>query len=172
MHLKQAPRFLFYKSERRKTLEETEGSNGYKSSHKVMPIHCCLTSNCSNKYPADSQTTYNAMSDLLPLVLHAFGATANPWKVALILEELGLPYQIENVQMEDTKKQPFLSLNPNGKVPVLKDPNRNIVLWEASFVRLKSHIRLIASHSQSELIGHPSIQSGAIIDYLVDDLRH
>lgn len=80
----------------------------------------------------------NTMSDLRPLVLYAFApfaASANPWKVAFILEELGLPYQFEKIQSPDTKKQPFLSMNPNGKVPVLKDPNNdNMIIWEVSLI--------------------------------------
>ncbi|KAL7940494.1 glutathione S-transferase [Trichoderma barbatum] len=81
------------------------------------------------------------MSDLRPFVLYAFApfaASANPWKVALILEELGLPYIFEKIQAPDTKKPSFLSMNPNGKVPVLRDPNND------------------------------NMTSGAIIDYLID----
>lgn len=76
------------------------------------------------------------MPNLQPFVLYAsapFAASANPWKVALILEELELPYRFEKIQAADTKKQPFLSLNPNGKVPVLRDPNNNdMTIWEVS----------------------------------------
>ncbi|KAF3060700.1 Glutathione S-transferase 2 [Trichoderma lentiforme] len=60
------------------------------------------------------------MPNLQPFVLYAsapFAASANPWKVAFILEELQLPYRFEKIQEADKKQQPFLSLNPNGKVP-------------------------------------------------------
>ena len=40
----------------------------------------------------------------------------------------------------DLKKEPFESLNPNGRVPAIEDPNTGMTLWE----------------------------SGAIIDYLLD----
>jgi hypothetical protein len=80
--------------------------------------------------------TTNAMSDLQPLVLYAFApfaASANPWKVAFILEELDIPYRFEKIQTEETKQQVFLKMNPNGKVPVLRDPNNNnITIWEVS----------------------------------------
>lgn len=83
-----------------------------------------------------SSRTINTMSDLQPLVLYAFApfaASANPWKVALILEELDLPYRFEKIQAADTKQQSFLAMNPNGKVPVLMDPNNsNMTIWEAS----------------------------------------
>ncbi|KAL7915531.1 glutathione S-transferase [Trichoderma velutinum] len=64
------------------------------------------------------------MPNLQPLVLYAFApfaASANPWKVAFILEELGLPYRFEKIQAEDTKQQPFLSYNPNGKSGAIID---------------------------------------------------
>ncbi|MBU6270282.1 MAG: glutathione S-transferase N-terminal domain-containing protein [Betaproteobacteria bacterium] len=52
-----------------------------------------------------------------------FNAAPNPMKVALLLEELGLPYQGVPV---DTRKgeqfaPAFLQVNPNGKVPALVD---------------------------------------------------
>lgn len=76
------------------------------------------------------------MPNLQTFVLYAsapFAASANPWKVAFILEELELPYRFEKINETDKKQQPFLSLNPNGKVPVLRDPNNNnITIWEAS----------------------------------------
>ena len=76
-------------------------------------------------------------------------------QVAIILEELDIPYEFKNV--EDVKKEPFTKLNPNGRygsliafaspkshsffsVPAIEDPNTGIVLWE----------------------------SGAIIEYLID----
>ncbi|PON28816.1 URE2 [Trichoderma gamsii] len=64
------------------------------------------------------------MSDLQPLVLYAFApfaASANPWKVAFILEELDLPYRFEKIQAADTKQQPFLAMNPNGKSGAIID---------------------------------------------------
>lgn len=72
------------------------------------------------------------MSPFEPLVLYMKGPSPNPWKVAIILEELGLPWSSVRVKETELKKEPFLSLNPNGKVPVLTDPNTGIVLWEVS----------------------------------------
>ena len=48
--------------------------------------------------------------------------------------------------MADLKKPPFEKLNPNGRVPVIEDPNTGITLWE----------------------------SGAIVEYLVEtyDTKH
>ena len=41
----------------------------------------------------------------------------NPSKVLVILEELGLPYKTEFVELEGLKHKPFTDINPNGKVP-------------------------------------------------------
>ena len=35
----------------------------------------------------------------------------------MILEELGLPYETSWVEIEDLKKEPYESINPNGRVP-------------------------------------------------------
>lgn len=52
-----------------------------------------------------------------------FNAAPNPMKVALLLEELGLPY--EPVPVDTRKGEQFapayLQVNPNGKVPALVD---------------------------------------------------
>jgi glutathione S-transferase len=54
----------------------------------------------------------------------------NVFKVIIILEELKLPYTLEPVDMGDIKKEPYISLNPNGRLPSMKDPNTGIILWE------------------------------------------
>ena len=53
------------------------------------------------------------MSQTIILYSHATGP--NPWKVAIILEELGLKYEHKFVDMADMKKAPFEKLNPNGR---------------------------------------------------------
>lgn len=58
----------------------------------------------------------------------------------MLLETLGLPYDSEYVDMSKIKEEPYTSINPNGRVPAIVDPNTNTTLWE----------------------------SGAIIQYLVD----
>lgn len=51
--------------------------------------------------------------------------TPNGVKVAIALEELGLPYEahLANILEGDQKTPEFLSLNPNGKIPALVDPD-------------------------------------------------
>ncbi|RYP62789.1 hypothetical protein DL771_009565 [Monosporascus sp. 5C6A] len=59
----------------------------------------------------------------------------NPPKVAIILEELGVPYEIIDTSLEDVKKPDFLAINPNGRMPAIKDPNNgDLVLWESGAI--------------------------------------
>lgn len=58
----------------------------------------------------------------------------NPPKVAIILEELGLPYEIVPIPFSDVKKPEYLAINPNGRVPSIHDPNTDITLWESGAI--------------------------------------
>jgi GST-like protein len=51
--------------------------------------------------------------------------TPNGVKVSIMLEETGLPYEVHLVDFnkDDQKTPEFLSLNPNGKIPAILDPN-------------------------------------------------
>ncbi len=57
------------------------------------------------------------------LQLYSF-ATPNGVKISIALEELGLPYEAHLVDIgkNETWTEPFLSLNPNGKIPAIIDP--------------------------------------------------
>ena len=89
-----------------------------------------------------------------PIILYSHATGPNPWKVAIILEELGLKYEHKFVEMADLKKAPFEAVNPNGRsvaltssvrfevtlthavfsVPAIEDPNSGIVLWESGAI--------------------------------------
>src|ERR1051325_805278 len=52
--------------------------------------------------------------------------TPNGVKVSIMLEETGLPYEAHYVDIGTANEQrtpEFLSLNPNGKIPAILDPN-------------------------------------------------
>ena len=51
--------------------------------------------------------------------------TPNGVKVSIMLEEIGLPYEVHLVDFNnnDQKTAEFLSLNPNGRIPAILDPN-------------------------------------------------
>src|SRR6202000_1398712 len=51
--------------------------------------------------------------------------TPNGVKVSIMLEEIGLPYEPHtiNIGKNETFAPEFLSLNPNGKIPAIIDPD-------------------------------------------------
>jgi GSH-dependent disulfide-bond oxidoreductase len=68
--------------------------------------------------------------------------TPNGVKVAIALEETGLPYEPHLVRFDqnDQKSPEFLSLNPNGKIPAIIDPNgpdgKPLALFESGAILL------------------------------------
>lgn len=58
----------------------------------------------------------------------------NPPKVAILLAELGLPYEITPVETSDVKKPEYVAINPNGRLPAIRDPNTGITLWESGAI--------------------------------------
>ncbi|PWC55280.1 glutathione S-transferase N-terminal domain-containing protein [Azospirillum sp. TSO22-1] len=58
------------------------------------------------------------------LQLYSF-PTPNGVKVSIMLEEIGLPYEAHtvNIGANDSWTPEFLSLNPNGKIPAILDPD-------------------------------------------------
>ncbi|MBD2771647.1 glutathione S-transferase family protein [Iningainema tapete] len=52
-----------------------------------------------------------------------FWTSPNPFKVSIMLEEIGLPYNLipVNVHRGEQHTPEFLALNPNGKLPVILD---------------------------------------------------
>jgi len=55
-------------------------------------------------------------------------ATPNGIKASIVLEELGTPYKVEAIDiMKNVQKEPwFLEINPNGRIPALKDGNQRV----------------------------------------------
>ncbi len=51
--------------------------------------------------------------------------TPNGVKVSIMLEEIGLPYEVHVIDFNkgDQRTAEFLSLNPNGKIPAILDPD-------------------------------------------------
>jgi GSH-dependent disulfide-bond oxidoreductase len=66
--------------------------------------------------------------------------TPNGVKVSIMLEEIGLPYEAHtiNIGQNETWTPEFLSLNPNGKIPAIIDPDgpggRPIGLFESGAI--------------------------------------
>jgi len=66
--------------------------------------------------------------------------TPNGVKASILLEETGLPYEAHRVDFgsNDQKTAEFLSLNPNGKIPAILDPDgpqgRPLALFESGAI--------------------------------------
>jgi glutathione S-transferase len=50
----------------------------------------------------------------------------------MVLEELGLSYHMNILELPEAKDEAFLKINPNGRLPAIHDPNYGITLWEVS----------------------------------------
>ncbi|KAL6699346.1 glutathione S-transferase [Trichoderma pleuroticola] len=71
-----------------------------------------------------------------PIEIWGHWGAPNPWKVCIILEELGLSYMIHQLEFSDVKAESYVKLNPNGRLPTIKDPNTGITLWESGAIIL------------------------------------
>jgi len=49
--------------------------------------------------------------------------TPNGWKVSIMLEEIGLPYEIRPIRLQEGEQQEpwYLEINPNGRIPAIVD---------------------------------------------------
>ncbi|WP_106755288.1 glutathione binding-like protein [Pannonibacter carbonis] len=58
-----------------------------------------------------------------PIELH-YWPTPNGWKISILLEELGVPYDLKlvNIGKGDQFKPEFLAIAPNNRMPAIVDP--------------------------------------------------
>ncbi|MDR6950766.1 GST-like protein [Ancylobacter sp. 3268] len=58
-----------------------------------------------------------------PIKLY-YWPTPNGWKISIMLEECGLPYEVipVNIAKGDQFKPEFLAISPNNKIPAIVDP--------------------------------------------------
>ncbi|KAF2973475.1 hypothetical protein GQX73_g31 [Xylaria multiplex] len=70
-------------------------------------------------------------TSLKPIVLWGHSIGPNPIKVQMILEELGVPFEVKFIEFAQMKEEAYLKLNPNGRVPAIEDPNTGLTLWES-----------------------------------------
>ena len=80
--------------------------------------------------------------------------TPNGVKASIMLEETGLPYEVHlvNFGKDDQKSAAFVSLNPNGKIPAMIDPDgpdgEPLALFESGA------ILLYLAEKTGTLLGH------------------
>jgi len=62
--------------------------------------------------------------------------TPNGYKVSIMLEELQVPYELHRIDFskKEQKEEWFLALNPNGRIPVIKDKQNGLVLFESGAI--------------------------------------
>lgn len=63
--------------------------------------------------------------------------TPNGWKIAIALEELGLPYAVHALRLSqgEQKQAWYLELNPNGRIPTIVDrDNDDFVVFESGAI--------------------------------------
>lgn len=79
-----------------------------------------------------------------------FHATPNPMKVALYLEESGLPYELIPVDTHKGEQHSpqFLAINPNGKLPAIIDDNKIVFDSNAILLYLSEKYGHFAGHPQ------------------------
>lgn len=72
-------------------------------------------------------------------MLHLYtDSSPNGFKITIALEELGLPYRLHHVHIDhgEHRTAEFLALNPYGRIPVLRDEQRDITLFESAAILL------------------------------------
>lgn len=66
-------------------------------------------------------------------------ATPNGWKASVALEEMGFDYQVlpTNLMKGEQKQPDFLAMNPNGRIPVIRDTEEdNLVVFESGAIMI------------------------------------
>jgi len=69
------------------------------------------------------------------ITLYTVG-TPNGVKISILLEELGLPYNVRAIDFKKTEqKEPwFLKINPNGRIPAISDKSTGLNLFESGAI--------------------------------------
>lgn len=90
-------------------------------------------------------------------------SSPNGFKITIALEELGLPYQLHHVRIEQNEHQTaeFLKLNPYGRIPVLVDEDADLILFESAA------ILLYLAEKTGQLLPRTQAQKWAAIKWLM-----
>lgn len=66
-------------------------------------------------------------------------ATPNGWKASILLEELGVPYELHAISLskQDQKQPDYLKINPNGRIPAIVDRDEgNFAVFESGAIMI------------------------------------
>ena len=74
---------------------------------------------------------------MTPIRLYTWG-TPNGQKASIMLEEVGLPYVVQPVDIGHggTQSPEYLAMNPNGKIPVIEDSDAGRTVVESGAILL------------------------------------
>jgi GST-like protein len=93
--------------------------------------------------------------------------TPNGRKVSIALEELGVPYEVERIDINapEHPTPEFLRINPNQKIPAIEDDG--LVIWESGAILLRlaeKHGKLLPADPKGrwEAIQYAFFQTGGL----------
>jgi GSH-dependent disulfide-bond oxidoreductase len=92
-----------------------------------------------SKNPGGRNTRRPGSSRDKPIELY-YWPTPNGWKISIMLEECGLPYQVRPVDISKGEQftPQFLAISPNNRMPAIVDPNgpggRPISIFESGAI--------------------------------------
>lgn len=87
----------------------------------------------ANRKTKQLKAKMSAQSNLKPIKVYG-KLGPNPPKVAIILDELNIPKEIEPTGFSEVKQPAYLAINPNGRLPAIYDPNTDLTLWESGAI--------------------------------------
>lgn len=92
--------------------------------------------------------------------------TPNGWKVAVALEEMGLPYEVHRLDLSagDQSKPEYLGINPNGRIPAIIDhdgPEGSLAIFESGA------ILIYLAEKTGMLMPHDVIGRTGVIQWLM-----
>ncbi|KAG7664333.1 uncharacterized protein J8A68_002152 [[Candida] subhashii] len=76
------------------------------------------------------------MSSVLKAIqLYTWG-TPNGFKISIFLEALNIKYDVHPIDISTgvQKQEPFITLNPNGRIPTIVDPNTNLTISQTGAI--------------------------------------
>ncbi len=105
----------------------------------------------------------NSSADTPRITLWGRTNSMNVQKVLWVLDALGLPYQRIDAGMQfGVNNTPeYLAMNPNGKIPLLRDGD--FTIWESSAI-----CRYLCNKYQSEALYPRDAQARALVDQWID----
>ncbi|KAK9366129.1 hypothetical protein V1509DRAFT_642030 [Lipomyces kononenkoae] len=86
-----------------------------------------------NQYPALNS---NLLLSTVALLVPILSRSPSYWKNSVFL------FHREEVPLTEVKKPAYEAMNPNGRLPAIKDPNSGITIWETGAIFRVPHPRV------------------------------